>query len=102
MRLTALAVLLGSTALASTALAQAADQPQQPAAAGGGAECDRLVAAIERRTGPNPPVTLDQARALQRAGDQQACGDAIRRAAAEPAPAPGAPAAAPAGQAAQE
>jgi hypothetical protein len=101
MRRTALAILLGSTALASAAaLAQPADQPRPPAAAAGpGAECDRLVAALERDARPNPPVTLEQARALQRAGDQQACGDAIRRAAAEPAPAPGAPAAAPAGQA---
>jgi hypothetical protein len=63
MRRTALAILLGSTALASAAaLAQTAGQPQpQPpaAAAGPGAECDRLVAAIERRTQPNPPVTLE-------------------------------------------
>ena len=76
MRLTALTILLGSTALASAALAQTAGQPQPGATL---ADCDRLVVALERGAAPNAPVTLEQARAFQREANQQACGDALRQ-----------------------
>jgi sporulation protein YlmC with PRC-barrel domain len=76
MRLTALTILLGSTALASAALAQTAGQPQPGATL---ADCDRLVVALEQGAAPNAPVTLEQARAFQRDANQQACGDALRQ-----------------------
>lgn len=76
-------MLIGATALISPA-AFAQTPPQQSGATA--ANCDQLVTALEQHPVPNAPVTLDQARAFQHSGNDQACRDAMARVQAAGAP----------------
>jgi hypothetical protein len=67
-------MLIGATALMSPA-AFAQTPPQQSGATA--ANCDQLITALQQQPAPNAPVTLDQARAFQHDGNDQACHDAL-------------------------
>src|SRR3712207_4243972 len=95
MRTALLAAILGSTALAATALAQG-QLPATPDSAPEGqvrakaalAECDRLIAFLDASR-PTAGVTVDQARTWQRESNVDACKtalDRITRASAPDAP----------------
>jgi len=79
-------ILMGSTAVASLALAQAPppSAPVAPAAtathtAGSPADCDRLETFLEQRHPANPGVTLEQVRSYRTSNNVQACHDALMR-----------------------
>jgi sporulation protein YlmC with PRC-barrel domain len=80
-----LLILMGSTAVASIALAQA--PPSAPAApapaatqtASSPADCDRLETFLEQRHPADPGVTLEQVRSYRTSNNVQACHDALMR-----------------------
>ena len=83
-----LLILIGSTAAASLALAQAPSAPVAPAAtatqtAASPADCDRLENrlenVLEQRHPTNPGVTLEQVRTYRTSNNVQACHDALTR-----------------------
>ena len=77
---------MGSTAVASFALAQApppsapvAPAPTAAQTAASPADCDRLETFLEQRHPVNPGVTLEQVRAYRTSSNVQACHDALVR-----------------------
>src|SRR4249919_3650092 len=81
-----LLILMGSTAVASLALAQApppsapvAPAPTATQTAASPADCDRLETFLEQRHPANPGVTLEQVRTYRTSNNVQACHDALVR-----------------------
>jgi sporulation protein YlmC with PRC-barrel domain len=76
---------MGSTAVASLALAQAppsvpvAPAPAATQTASSPADCDRLETFLEQRQPANPGVTLEQVRSYRTGNNVQACHDALMR-----------------------
>jgi hypothetical protein len=81
MRKVLLAVFVGSTALATGALAQSANQTGSQAGTQTAsiADCDRVIVFLEQRRVANPPITIEQARVFKRDANAQACRDALNR-----------------------
>jgi sporulation protein YlmC with PRC-barrel domain len=76
-----LLVLMGSTALASLAFAQAPPPSASGATqtAANTADCDRLETFLEQRHPANPGVTVEQVRTYRTSNNVQACHDALMR-----------------------
>ena len=93
MRNVLLALLTGSTALASSLALAQAPPPASPEAATSGAsstatsaDCDRLLTFLEQRHPANPGITAEQVNTYKTNKNTQACRDALAR--IDPAAAP--------------